>query len=86
MTSIDMVQLRTVDATGLRLRLVPDKRQLELPCIQSVMRDYADVADWMGAYYAEHGSSSYDSDEYAYARSLMSALGARIASVLHGAI
>lgn len=82
MTTLDELNLRRIESNEVRLRLMPPDWALESSCVQDLMRDYADIADWMTGYYGEHGRDARGHECYAYAVKLADVLGAAICKAL----
>lgn len=71
--------LNIADPWYLERHVVPSYDHIYCACIQDVMRDYADLADWMIAEYREEPTEDLE-----YADRLKDALRARIVEVLTG--
>lgn len=82
MTNLDELNLHSIESSEVRLRLMPTAMVLECSCVQDLMRDYADIADWMTGYYSEHGREARGHENYSYAVNLADALGAAICKAL----
>lgn len=72
------LNLNCVCCTDADLQLLPSTDYLKTRCIQDLMRDYADIADWAVQRYAEFGRD----DWYCYAERLMDHLAENIERVI----
>lgn len=72
MSTLETMTLHTVEPNEMRLHLVPTYKSVTQHCIQDVLRDYADVADWCTHFYGVNGAAAYDMPEYQFAKSLLS--------------
>ena len=84
MTNLDELNLRNIESNEIRLRIVPSERVLSYSCVQDLMRDYADLADWTSHYYGETGREARGHECYVYARKLLDALEESIRKALDG--
>ena len=84
MTNLDKLNLRNIESNEIRLRIVPTASALECSCLQDLMRDYADLADWTSRYYGENGREARGRECYIYARKLLDALEESIRRALDG--
>ena len=71
--------LNITDPYYLERHIVPSEDHIYCACIQDVMRDYADLADWLIAEYRTEPV-----EDIGYADRLKQALGVRIAEVFTG--
>lgn len=69
--------LNIVDPWYLERRVVPPYDTIYCACVQDVMRDYADLADWMNENYRDEPFADVE-----YAKRLQNELRARIVDVL----